>query len=249
MHALAGQGAGTFAGHGLMVDAGQSVLLKGTADLVGLGQVSVMGTVSGLGFVAMGHAQGMLLFTNAAGSVAVTLEGPLQTGFSPLPEQFSYHVDSGTGAYAHLHDDGTLTLDLHTAPIGPAVGSFFPFPQGTFTLNLDNWHHVPPKVTSGIEGVALLGPLVPVETPGVSDFRPLAGAVIAIESANGGHEIARVTTGVDGHFKVALPPGTYRVVPLQMPGSLFPIPEGPQTVVVHAGQFASVTVFFDTGIA
>ena len=51
------------------------VLLEDDAagDLARLGHVTVTGTVAGLGFIASGHASGTLTFTNARGSVTVTL--------------------------------------------------------------------------------------------------------------------------------------------------------------------------------
>ena len=67
---------------------------------------------------------------------------------------------------------------------------------------------------SGIQGVAVAGPIMPVERPGVKNTRPLAGAIITVQPAGGGREIARQAADAQGRFVIALPPGKYRVVPL-----------------------------------
>jgi hypothetical protein len=59
----------------------------------------------------------------------VELQGPEQPGFSALPEQFSYRVTGGTGAYEHLSGHGSLTLSLHATPAG--MGTY-----GTFALSI-----------------------------------------------------------------------------------------------------------------
>ena len=42
----------------------------------------------------------------------------------------------------------------------------------------------PPKPPSGIMGTAVVGPISPVERPGVPNTRPLPGAIITVEPAN-----------------------------------------------------------------
>lgn len=101
---------------------------------------------------------------------------------------------------------------------------------------------------SGIQGVAIEGPITPVERPGVPNTRPLAYAIITVQPAGGGAEIARQQADASGQFQIALNPGTYLIVPLPpQPGSFYP--RGiPQTVTVPAGQFVNVTAQYDTGI-
>jgi len=102
--------------------------------------------------------------------------------------------------------------------------------------------------TSGIRGVAMEGPISPVERPGVPNTRPLPYAIITVKPASGGAEIARQQANANGRFQIALPPGTYLIVPLPpQPGSFFP--RGmPQTVTVPPGVFVNLTVQYDTGI-
>jgi hypothetical protein len=101
---------------------------------------------------------------------------------------------------------------------------------------------------SGIQGVAVEGPISPVVRPGVPDTRPLPSAIITVQPAGGGAEIARQQADANGRFQIALNPGTYLIVPLPpQPGAFFPRGTS-QTVTVPAGVFVNVTVQYDTGI-
>jgi hypothetical protein len=101
---------------------------------------------------------------------------------------------------------------------------------------------------SAIRGVAMAGPIFPIERPGIPNTRPLPGAIITIQPAGGGPEITRATADQDGRFQIPIAPGTYLIVPLP-PDPNAVLPRGtPQTVVVNAGGFTDVTVQYDTGI-
>jgi hypothetical protein len=101
---------------------------------------------------------------------------------------------------------------------------------------------------SGIRGVAVAGPITPVERPGVKNTRPLAGAVITVQPAEGGEEIARQAADAQGRFTIPLPAGHYRLVPLP-PNPDQHLPLGrPMQVTVSEGRFVRVTVRYDTGI-
>jgi hypothetical protein len=101
---------------------------------------------------------------------------------------------------------------------------------------------------SGIQGVAVEGPISPVERPGVPNTRPLPYAIITVQPAGGGAEIARQQADANGQFQIPLNPGSYLIVPLPpQPGAF--LPRGtPQAVTVPAGTFVNVTVQYDTGI-
>jgi hypothetical protein len=119
---------------------------------------------------------------------------------------------------------------------------------------------------SGIRGVAMAGPIRPVERIGdPPNERPLARAVITIQPDGGGKEIVRKRADEKGRFEIALPPGKYLLVPLgprasdeappeepqtdDLKGDAAMLPRGtPQTVVVAEGKFTEVTVDYDTGI-
>ncbi|MEA2536923.1 MAG: Carboxypeptidase regulatory-like domain [Chloroflexota bacterium] len=103
-----------------------------------------------------------------------------------------------------------------------------------------------------ISGVALAGPVCPVERPGDSACaaRPVGGAVIVVTRPDGS-EVTRVTTAPDGRFNLNLAPGSYVLVPQPVEGLLGTAPSIP-IAVGPAGQPAPssspVIVDYDTGI-
>jgi hypothetical protein len=97
-----------------VLDVGRLFAVDGSGRLGGLGTFSVAGSVNGTGFLARGHATGQLTLTNARGSITVSLRGPEQPGFAPLPGRFHFTVTGGTGAYENFHDDGEATLTGQT---------------------------------------------------------------------------------------------------------------------------------------
>jgi len=100
---------------------------------------------------------------------------------------------------------------------------------------------------SGIEGLVLAGPACPVEQEGSPcPDTPLAGAPIEISPAAG--EPITVESDADGRFRVSLPPGQYSVEGLPVEGQPLPAPGPSQDVTVAAGEFAEVTVTYDSGI-
>jgi hypothetical protein len=131
IHVLSGQGEGTFSSPAIQSGAGTDYQLAGEGQFAALGQVNLHGWVHSVGFLWHGHATGSLTLTNHFGSVTLALSGPDQPGFSALPQQFSYHISAGTGAYAHLSDQGSLGLVLATQP---AVPDGIHGPHGAFAL-------------------------------------------------------------------------------------------------------------------
>lgn len=101
---------------------------------------------------------------------------------------------------------------------------------------------------SGITGEVMLGPRCPVMGPGMEEKCADKGyqTTLVVETKDGRREVARVRSGVDGRFRVALAPGEYIVAPLpgarQLPYCKM------QFVTVEPGQFAPVTIHCDTGM-
>ncbi len=104
----------------------------------------------------------------------------------------------------------------------------------------------PPSVPldSGIGGFVQLGPTCPVQTRDVPCTTPYVAVLVILDMNDG--EVARVTSGEDGHFEVLLAPGQYTIAPT--PGG-DPLPSAPpQAVSVVAGTFTEVEINYDTGI-
>lgn len=108
-----------------------------------------------------------------------------------------------------------------------------------------------PASLSGIDGLAQITvsgganyPGKPAPTP-----TPLAQATISVQPAGGGQEITRATTDANGHFQIALEPGSYLVVPiLSQRDQGVGITAANETVVVSAGAYTSVVVNYSQNL-
>ena len=70
---------------------------------------------------------------------------------------------------------------------------------------------------------------------------------LQVLGAADGNEVARVESGADGKFRIALPPGEYLLQPVQLPGRRYPNATE-VTVRVVAGKYAQLTVHLDSGL-
>jgi hypothetical protein len=95
---------------------------------------------------------------------------------------------------------------------------------------------------SGIEGQVSIGPVRPVERPGVPNQRPYEARLTVLDAA--GHEITSVDSDHDGKFHVALPPGTYIVRPER--AGLYPR-AAEQRVKVGRDRMTRVAIVYDSG--
>jgi hypothetical protein len=101
-----------------------------------------------------------------------------------------------------------------------------------------------------LEGHANIGPLQPVERVGVPPPTPSPAVCTArglvMFDVQTGAEAARFDLGPDCTYRVALPPGSYRVE-LQRRG-IDLSKDLPQTVTISAGQTTRLDISIDTGI-
>ena len=102
----------------------------------------------------------------------------------------------------------------------------------------------PAHAASGIEGQVLMGPQCPVVQVGQECPDQPYQATLTINSLEG-ERIAQVQTDEEGHFKLALPPGSYILHP-ESPNSLPFAPDQPFSV--QDRQFTQLTVTYDSGI-
>jgi hypothetical protein len=97
---------------------------------------------------------------------------------------------------------------------------------------------------SGVQGQVRIGPVAPVEQPGVTNDKPYA-ASLQIARASDGKVVAETKSDANGSFRLALAPGRYVLQPV----SGAPLPTAPaQEFTVSAGQFTTVRVDYDSGI-
>jgi hypothetical protein len=147
--------------------------------------------------------------------------------------------------FSRLAAEGTIFLRLHSLPTGH--GSAFTG-RGTFRLTILPAAPPPGSIRTGLEGVAMVGPIFPVDRPGVPNSRPLPGALITVQPAGGGKEIAPVRADDHGQFQFRLVPWTYLLAPLPPEPGQF-LPRGiPEAVTVPVDEFAQVVANYDSGI-
>lgn len=102
---------------------------------------------------------------------------------------------------------------------------------------------------SGVTGEVFISPAHPgpIRMGDTSSKKPYQ-ATLAILTVEGGREVTRLQTSEDGRFRVALPPGEYRIVPVQeRPGKFLPR-AGEELVKVLPGQFVHITIEYDSGM-
>jgi hypothetical protein len=97
---------------------------------------------------------------------------------------------------------------------------------------------------SGVQGEVRLGPVNPVEQPGVPNDRPYI-ADLRIKRTSDGKLVAETTSAADGSFRVPLASGDYILEPVN--GEPLPIAQ-PQEFTVAPGRFTTVRVDYDSGI-
>lgn len=101
-----------------------------------------------------------------------------------------------------------------------------------------------PDAQQGIEGIALRGPMCPVQS--LEDPCPDAPHQAWVTLVDGdGDVVTRFRTGEDGRFRVGLRPGDYVLEPDA--GDPFPTSSPVEASVVE-GAFTDVVLSFDTGI-
>ena len=176
-----------------------------------------------------------------------------------------FHWDRDRQAFAELQSRGDLA-GVHRYRITPAkriviyvrsnTGSGWPpvaggefAARGAELVRINGGGNVTPQAESGIEGRTVISPIRPgpIRADDTQTTVPYP-ATLAIISTATGREVTRLKTGSDGRFRVALPPGEYRITSVQeRPGRFLPR-ASEELVTVLSGQFAHIEIQFDSGI-
>jgi hypothetical protein len=261
-----GQGSvhGTYVVDHRKPDSALSLRLTGTGTFLGTDHVKVTGALrmSLIGATAPTPAGGSLTLASAKGRVVLRLEPAAHVQGASPSREVAFVVQSAGGQYQQLTGSGLVdltlapaptparfTLTIEPAPVVPTGTPGQPPPPAPQPPPPPVPQPPPPPVTaSGISGTAVEGPITPVERPGEPNTRPLPGAIITVQPAGGGPELARVQADAQGNFQLNLDPGTYEIVPLApQPGAIFP--RGiTQEITVLPDQVLEVVVNYDTGI-
>ena len=179
---------------------------------------------------------------------------PFDSGLIGQSSWYTVEAASGVGAFIvtiHLGwgDCEAGCIDEHTWTMAVK-------PDGEVTILSEAGQPVPSDAwpsplgsgQTGIGGVALAGPVCPVESvppdPNCAP-RPVAGASIVIRDS-AGYEVATAVTGADGSFFEAVPAGDYTLEPQPVEGLMGTA--GVAAVTVKDGIAAQVQVDYDTGI-
>jgi hypothetical protein len=102
-----------------------------------------------------------------------------------------------------------------------------------------------PESGTGIEGVIAVGPIHGGPSRiGIPDSKPLTNAAFVVENEKGA--VASFVTDDQGHFRISLPPGHYRVSIKDKKPSIGRY--GPFEVDVATGQMTKVQWYCDTGM-
>jgi hypothetical protein len=179
---------------------------------------------------------------------------PFDSGLVGQSNWYTVEAASGVGAFVVTirigwGDCESGCIDEHTWVLAVA-------PDGAVSIVSERGSPVPPDAwpspigagQTGISGVAVAGPVCPVETVPPDPAcvpRPVTDAVVVIRDG-GGSEVARVVTAADGTFFAAVPAGDYVVEPQPVEGLMGTA--GPLQVTVTDEPGAPVQLEYDTGI-
>jgi hypothetical protein len=100
---------------------------------------------------------------------------------------------------------------------------------------------------SGIEGHVTISPVGPPAVAESTPSRQPYSATFSIRSIKNDREVAQVTSDTQGEFRLALPPGAYRISPIKANPMVPPYAE-PMDVQVPPAGYIGVNIAFDSGI-
>lgn len=179
---------------------------------------------------------------------------PFDTGLIGQSSWFTVEPASGVGVFVVTVRVGWG--DCQAGCISEHSWVYAVGPDGAVSVSSEGGPPVPPDAwpspigsgSTGIGGVALAGPVCPVERlppdPACAP-RPVAGAKLVVRDASGA-EVASVQTAADGSFFIELKAGDYVVEPQPAAGLMGGA--ATQNVSVVEGSSATIQVDYDTGI-
>jgi hypothetical protein len=126
---LTGTAKGRFHAHINNPDTGKDFTFFGSGQVAPLGHVDLTGHIHSPGFIANGHSTGLLVLSNPKGSVTLSLIGPVQSGFTPVPDTFTFKITNASGKFKGDTGTGFMVLELEPAAAPTLTGE-----HGSFTM-------------------------------------------------------------------------------------------------------------------
>jgi hypothetical protein len=103
-----------------------------------------------------------------------------------------------------------------------------------------------PPADSGVQGHTMVDGGCPMAKDSDCPDKPLP-AKLTVTRTGESAPVATATSGSDGYFRIALPPGRYTLRPANLTGAILPAATAAD-VRVQPGEYTTVTVSFDSGI-
>jgi hypothetical protein len=103
-------------------DTGATYRIGAVGRLSPVGQTGDTAVIQTTGFIATGMARGSMRIAAPRGALRLSLVGPVQSGFAPLPPAFTYTITGGTGIYRTATGSGTITVTLNSSAISNNFG-------------------------------------------------------------------------------------------------------------------------------
>lgn len=152
---------------------------------------------------------------------------------------YSYRIVQGRGA-SHI-----LITTRPQSRAGRRPATVTLAVRGAQLVRVNGGDTVATETESGVEGRTLISPTHGGPTRANEPSGAPYAATLSIVAVASGREAARLKSDAEGRFRISLPPGEYRIVPVS-PGRFPRATE--QTVTVRPGQFAHIEIQFDSGM-
>lgn len=110
---LHGSLTGSYSTPSVTADVGREYDFTGSGAVVPLGAANIAAKVTSPGFILAGFATGQVTLTGAHGSVTLSVKGPKEPGFGPLPTRLAFIITGGTGNYAGAKGAGHVRIQVN----------------------------------------------------------------------------------------------------------------------------------------
>ena len=122
-----------------------------------------------------------------------------------------------------------------------------PPPRGDHVMTAQPREAQPPMGSGVLVGSVSVHPSSPIDVPGtVHGLRPVPSVRVVIRGMDG-RQIQSAITDAHGHYRVHLPPGTYRLDMPALPAGTF-TKDLPTMITITEGQETRLAIHLDTGI-